>query len=147
MNADEIWQAYTRVSDEDLANVSYDAWQFGASPDKLLQLVLNGTKKATASLHALYEKENEKVPEKGTYSVILDSENVARCIIKNSKVIIQPYKDFDEEFAFIEGEGDRSLDYWRKVHDEFFKAESSMNGLEFTDESLVVGEIFEVVYK
>lgn len=147
MNDKELWQLYTNETTEDLSGVSYDAWQFGSSPDELLKLVLDGTKRATASLHALYELEDEKVPQKGTYSVILDSDNNARCIIRNTKVIVQPYKDFDEEFAYIEGEGDKSLAYWQRVHTEFFNEESRQCNLEFTGDSLVVGEIFEVVYK
>lgn len=147
MNASELWQEYQQKGHMDLSHERYDAWQFGAAPDKLLALVLEGTKCATASLYEGYEFEDEPVPNNMTYSVILDSQNNAQCIIKNSQVIIQPFKEFDEKFAYIEGEGDRSLEYWRRVHIEFFKEEASRYGTEFTEDSLVVGEIFEVVYR
>ena len=31
-----------------------------------------------------------------------------------------PFDEVDEEHAYLEGEGDRSLEYWREVHERFF---------------------------
>lgn len=147
MTAEEFWQQFQIETGQDLFKQRYDAWQFGDSPDKLLQLVLAGTKQATASLHAVYEKEDEPLPDNNTYSIILDSQNEPQCIIKNTAVLIRPFKDFDEAFAYTEGEGDRSLAYWRKVHIEFFNEEAKRYDVSFNEESLVVGEIFKVVYR
>ena len=146
MTAEEFWQQFQLETGQDLSKERYDAWQFGASPDKLLQLVLAGTKQATASLHAVYEKESEPLPDSNTYSIILDGQNEPQCIIKNIDVIIQPFKDFDETFAYTEGEGDRSLEYWRKVHIEFFTEEAKRYNTTFNEDSLVVGEIFKLIY-
>lgn len=60
---------------------------------------------------------------------------------------ITPFNKVSENHAYKEGEGDRSLRYWQKVHEEFFKKELSETGLEFETNMNVVCEEFEVVYK
>ena len=54
---------------------------------------------------------------------------------------------FDIRLANIEGEGDKSLRYWREVHKNFFKRELEALNMEFIEDMLVVFEEFEVVYK
>lgn len=48
--------------------------------------------------------------------------------------------------ASKEGEGDKSLAYWRQVHEKIFTQWLAEAGLEFSPESLVVLEAFKVVY-
>ena len=50
------------------------------------------------------------------------------------------------DHAFKEGEGDKSLAYWRQVHEEFFTEWMSEAGLTFTPDSKVVLEEFRKVY-
>ena len=38
-----------------------------------------------------------------------------------------------KEHAFKEGEGDRSLEYWREVHKKFFRECLEEYGLEFSE--------------
>jgi uncharacterized protein YhfF len=51
-----------------------------------------------------------------------------------------------EEHAYKEGEGDRSLSYWREVHKRFFLPQMEEAGLSFTDDMLVVCEEFIKVF-
>ena len=139
MNAEQMWQAYGQ-------NGEYEAWCFGDDADTLAQLVLNGIKTATASAYAIYEKENEEIPRAGQYSVILDSRENAVCIIRTDSVEIRPFSQIDEAFAFQEGEGDRTLAYWRHVHKTFFTGEMEAAGLSFSEDMLVVMERFTRVY-
>lgn len=161
MKASEMWNKY--ISDKtDRANAGdeavayetsaydaaiYDAWAFGADADRLAQLVLSGEKTATSSAYPLYEIEGEELPKTGEYSVILDSNDNAVCIVITTRVYIIPFSQVSEQHAYLEGEGDRTLDYWRDVHRDFFADELKGAGLEFTEEMLVVCEEFEVVYK
>ncbi|MDF2857605.1 MAG: RNA-binding protein, partial [Neobacillus sp.] len=46
----EFWKSQNQESPE-----SVTAWQFGASPDKLAQLVIDGVKTATCSAVVVYE--------------------------------------------------------------------------------------------
>lgn len=50
-----------------------------------------------------------------------------------------------EEHAYREGEGDRTLDYWRSVHREFFLEELKEIGKTFDEGLEVVCEEFEVL--
>lgn len=144
MNAQELWNKYKKINPS--IGDDIDAWQFGAEADLLAKLVLEGTKTATASAYDLYAVDNDPLPEVGSYDVILDGQEQAICIIKIIKVSIVPFKDVSAEHAWKEGEGDKSLDYWRDVHEEFFKPYFEECGLTFTPESLIVLEEFEVVY-
>ena len=50
------------------------------------------------------------------------------------------------EHAYKEGEGDKSLTYWRQVHEACFAEWLKEVGLTFTPESKVVLEEFRKVY-
>lgn len=148
----EMWENYISSIGEDINKTSkkYTSWYFcdnEESANSLANLVKEGIKRGTASLHYLYELENEPVPKEGEYSVITKFNGEAECIIKSKKVTILPFKDVDEELAYIEGEGDKSLKYWREVHIDFFTRELRAQGLEFNENMKVVFEEFEVIYK
>lgn len=144
MNAQELWNKYKKINPS--IGDDIDAWQFGLEADLLAQLVLEGTKTATASAYDLYAVDNDPLPEVGSYDVVLDSKGQAVCIIQIQKVSLVPFKEVSEKHAFKEGEGDKSLDYWRDAHEAFFKPYFKEYGLTFTPESLIVLEEFEVVY-
>ena len=140
MTPEELWER------SGLAG-TYEAWSFGEAPDKLADLVLQGIKTATCSAYDLYQINNEPLPQAGDYSVILNSSEEAVCIIKTIKVYVTEFKNVSEEHAFKEGEGDRSLEYWRMVHESFLTNELATVHKGFDENTKVVCEEFEVVYK
>lgn len=140
MTAEELWER------SGLAG-TYEAWSFGEAPDKLADLVLQGIKTATCSAYDLYQINTEPLPQAGDYSVILNSSEEAVCIIKTIKVYVTEFKNVSEEQAFKEGEGDRSLEYWRQVHESFLTNELAAVHKGFDENTKVVCEEFEVVYK
>ena len=140
MTAEELWKKSGLTGD-------YEAWSFGEAPDKLAALVLQGIKTATCSAYDLYQRYNEPLPKAGDYSIILNSNNEAMCIIKTNKVYVTEFNNVSKEHAFKEGEGDRSLEYWRTVHIEFLTNELSSLQMPFNENVKVVCEEFEVVYK
>ena len=140
MTAEELWERSGFTG-------TYEAWSFGEAPDKLANLVLQGIKTATCSAYDLYLIDNEPLPQTGDFNVILDSNDEAVCIIKTLKVYITEFNQVSEEHAFKEGEGDRSLSYWRKVHVSFLADELASVNKTFDENTKVVCEEFEVVYK
>jgi uncharacterized protein YhfF len=123
----------------------YDAFAFGDGPamaGELASLVLHGPKRATAGLLAAYEAEGAPIPRAGGYSVVLDGAREPVCVIRTREVTIKPFAEVDAAFAWDEGEGDRSLAYWRQAHDDFF----SRSGFPYSDASPVVLERFDLVY-
>ena len=144
MNATLLWNKF--IEENNINDVYYEAWAFGGNPDKLLKLVLEGRKTATASLNSWYKEKGERRPEPGDYSVILDSKGDAYCVIQTVKVYIKSFKEVSAEHAYKEGEGDLSLAYWRKVHEEFFTDELKDEELKFSEDLEVVLEEFELKY-
>lgn len=124
-----------------------EAWAFGDKADELAELAVRGIKTATSSAYALYEADGEPLPQVGECSVILDSHDNARCIVKTTKVYVTSFDRVSEAHAYKEGEGDRSLDYWREVHEKFFTDCLKEAGLSFSEKMEVVCEEFEVIYK
>ena len=139
MNAEELWKRSGLTGE-------YEAWAFGDAPDKLAALVKAGTKTATCSAYDLYLHENEPLPKAGQYSVILDSRENAVCIIQTTNVYVTPFHQVSAEHAYKEGEGDRSLAYWRTVHMDFLKRELAEINQAFTEDTRVVCEEFELVF-
>ncbi|WP_141430422.1 ASCH domain-containing protein [Bacillus sp. 03113] len=121
------------------------AWQFGANPDHLADLVIKGIKTATCSAYVFYEREQELLPSTGDYSIILNSKDEPVAIIKTVDVTLTPMNEVKEEFAFAEGEGDLTYPYWKDAHEKFFKEELSQIGLKFTEDLLLVCERFELI--
>ena len=140
MTAEEFWKRSGLTG-------PYEAWAFGEAPDKLADLVVSGIKTATCSAYDLYQLEQEPLPQKGDYSVILNSKDEAVCIIKTVRVYVSEFNKVSADHAYKEGEGDRSLDYWRKVHENFLINELAAVHKSFDENTKVVCEEFEVVYK
>lgn len=143
MTVQEMWAVYSREMN---ISAEYEAWAFGDDADTLASLVLRGIKTATASAYPLYELEGEELPQEGEYSVILDAEEHAVCIIRTEKVFVIPFCEVDERQAWKEGEGDRSLQYWREVHERFFAECMEEAGLRFDENMKVVCEEFIRVF-
>ena len=122
----------------------FDSFSF--YDDFLLDLVMNKTKMGTSSLYDMYQYLNEELPKENSYSVILDSSDNAKCIIKNKSVNILPFNKVDDRLAYLEGEGDKSLEYWKNTHREFFANELKEINKEFNEDMLIVFEEFELVY-
>ena len=144
MDAQTLWNEYRQINPA--IGDEIDAWAFGAEADLLAQLVLGGVKTATASAYDLYEADNEPLPQAGSYDVILDSHDEAVCIIEITKVSIVPFKEVSANHAFKEGEGDRTLTWWRSVHWQLFTQWFADCGLVFTEDSPIVLEEFRLVY-
>lgn len=142
MTAQKMWNTF--VKQQNIPEKKFDAWAFGDDADGLAELVKKGIKTGTSSAYPLYEVDGEEIPKEGTYSVILDSKGNAVCIIETLKVYIVPFSEVSADHAFKEGEGDRSLVYWRNVHEKFFQACMEEAGLVFDENMPVVCEEFQL---
>ena len=91
---------------------------FGDGPrlaDELLELVLAGVKTATCSTE---DEPNTSTP--GERWIVLDGRGTPRCVIESTEVTYRRFGEVDADFAHDEGEGDRSLAYWRQAHRQYF---------------------------
>jgi uncharacterized protein YhfF len=97
---------------------SLRSFAFGDSPDladELLELVLKGVKTATCST-----EDEPNLSKPGERWIVLDGRGTPRCVIESIEVSFRRYGEVDADFAHDEGEGDRSLAYWRDAHRRYF---------------------------
>ena len=139
MTPEELWRQSGLTG-------TYEAWAFGDAPDKLANLVKQGVKTATCSSYDAYMTTGEPIPQVGDYSIITDSTGDAVCIIRTTSVRVSPFAQVSADHAYKEGEGDRSLEYWRAVHEDFLSRELATIGRTFDKNTPVVCEEFELVY-
>lgn len=117
-------------------------WQMGDSPElasELANLIKKGIKTASCGSFASYQQE-ESAPRIGSYNIILDGQNVPVCVIRLVSLQLVRFCDINEEFARKKGEGDLSLEYWKKEHQRFFIREGH-----FSEDMELIAEEFEVV--
>jgi uncharacterized protein YhfF len=125
-----------------------EAWAFGATAahaDDLLALVLAGVKTGTASSQWDYGATGDPEPQVGELSIILDGTGSPRAVIETTSVRTVPFDEVDTEHARAEGEGDRTLEYWRAAHERFWRAHSE-NPRGFAPDMPVICELFRLVH-
>jgi uncharacterized protein YhfF len=114
------------------------SFAFGDGPelaDELLDLVMKGVKTATCSTE---DEPNTSTP--GERWIVLDGHGQARCVIETTEVTYRRYNEVDAAFASDEGEGDRSLAYWRQAHRNYFGRQGK-----FSDDMMLMCERFRLV--
>lgn len=125
------------------------AWSFGDTPalaDELLDLVLSGRKSATASLVVEYDDVSEPQPRKGDLSILLDGAGDPRALIRTTRVDVVPFSEVTAEFAYLEGEDDRTLESWRESHERYWRRALAGTAHEFDPSLDVLCERFQVLY-
>ena len=71
---------------------------------------------------------------------MLDGCGEPRCVIETTEVTYRRFGEVDEAFAFEEGEGDRSLQYWRDAHRNYFGRQGK-----FREDMMLMCERFRLV--
>lgn len=124
----------------------YQAWYFGDGAPlarELADLVVSGRKRATATLLWSLELHPPLAPVPGAYSVITEFDSRPRAVIRTTSIDIRAFRDVDAEYAAEEGEGDRTLETWRRDHIEYFSRDCAFLGRKFIEDTPVVLERFE----
>jgi uncharacterized protein YhfF len=115
---EQFWREFCENNPEINCDEPYEVWFFHHKHEtskSLAELVLKGKKQATASL-----MENESDVGSGGivggYSVVTDFDGNPQCVIQTTEVRKLPFRNVYAQFAFDEGEGDRTLEYCRQAH-------------------------------
>ena len=114
------------------------SFAFGDGPglaDELLDLVMRGVKTATCSTE---DEPNTSTP--GEFWIVLDGSGTPRCVIETLEVTYCRFGEVDVVFAYEEGEGDRSLAYWREAHRSYFGRQGK-----FREDMMLMCERFRLV--
>ncbi len=152
-NREAFWQTYVATLPPDHAHRAkgfVTAYTFGdhkTMQDEWLAPVLAGIKSATVGTLEEFAAEHEAVPQLGDLNIILDGDGLPACIVETTDVQIVPFHQVSADFAYDEGEDDRSLDSWRAAHERFWRRVLPELGLSFDPEMRVVCERFRLVYQ
>ena len=114
------------------------SFAFGDGPalaDELLELVVNGVKTATCST-----EDEPNTSTRGERWIVLDGLGKPRCVIESTEVTYRRYSEVGATFAHDEGEGDRSLAYWRSAHRRYFERQGK-----FSEDMMLMCERFRLV--
>ena len=144
-----FWARYLAASGTDLPMPTTAAWCFGDTvelADELIELVLHGPKRATAAAVAEYEADGEAIPTVGDWSVVTDGAMRPRAVLQSTDIRVGPLSSVDDQFAWDEGEGDRTRATWLDDHTWCFSRSFAGLGLDFHADIPVVFERFELRY-
>ena len=143
-----LWQKF-RLQNPDVAEDPPFAFYFcdrQEDADTCAELVVKGQKQATASSLVELELSGEKVSQPGDYFVITDFAGQARAIIRMTSVDIVRFDDIDAKFAWDEGEGDRTLEWWREVHRDYYRRVLEGSDVIVDDDLMIACERFTTVF-
>jgi len=122
--------------------------EFGDSPElsrELLGLIRGGGKRAGASLLWTHEHEGESVPPVGDIGIVLDDLKRPAPVTRVTCVDVRAFENVTAEYAAIKGEGDGSLEHWRRGHWAFFSRECAAIGRTPDASMPIVCAVFEVL--
>jgi uncharacterized protein YhfF len=109
------------ANDEDWQ--SLESFAFGDGPrlaDELLALVLAGKKTATC-----WSVSDGQQTEIGKRMVAKDGQGRPRAVLETVELTQRRFHEVDAPFAFEEGEGDRTLSFWRAAHERYFRRQGT----------------------
>jgi uncharacterized protein YhfF len=121
---------------------------FGDSPElseSLLELIRAGRKRAGTGLLWAYEHDAEHIAKAGDIEIVVDHLHRPAMVTRIVSSEIVSFSEVTAEYAAIEGEGDGSLEYWRKAHWAFFSRECARIGRESSESMPVICCVFEVL--
>ncbi|MEO9633406.1 MAG: ASCH domain-containing protein [Parasphingorhabdus sp.] len=142
-----LWEEYCNATG--INEPCPPADQFGDTPelgDELVSLVLKGQKQATCELKRWFDSHGHPLPKSGDRWIITDGSGQEQCIIETTQVDLCSVREVDEAFAWDEGEGDRSLAFWKAAHDAYYKRQAERDGFVYSDEMTCVCERFKLIW-
>ena len=142
------WAAFCAAHGVD-PETPYQAWHFGDSVElahELIELVMFGPKRATAGLGYQLERNPALAPVLHGYNVLTEYDGTPRAVTRTTFVGRCAFEDVDAQFAWDEGEGDRTLAWLREAHWDYFSNECATLGREASPRMPVVLERFELLW-
>jgi uncharacterized protein YhfF len=115
-----------------------ETFSFGDNPalaDELAALVLAGSKRATC-----WASSDGMLTEVGKRMVMLNGTGEPLAVLETLELVQRRFNEVDAAFAYDEGEGDRTLEFWKRAHREYFSRRD-----QFAEGMLLYCERFRVV--
>jgi uncharacterized protein YhfF len=111
------------MSDREPFWAALERFSFGDGPalaDSLGRLALAGVKRATC-----WAASDGQQTHVGKLMVMLDGAGKPAAVLETIELVMRRFDQVDAPFAFDEGEGDRTLAYWRRAHRKYFERQGT----------------------
>jgi uncharacterized protein YhfF len=150
-NVESFWQSYlATLSEEARENIHpYVIDEFADTPEAATEvgkLAQAGIKTTSSSLLWGLEHLGLPIPKVGDIELIVDGEGEPLCIIELTEVWIKPFNTATEHFAYEYGEGERTLEAWRRDNWEFHSRWCLEIGREPSETMPIVFQRFRLLY-
>jgi uncharacterized protein YhfF len=142
-----FWLEYQRACSVQVPGFSATA--FGhtrALADGLAALIREGHKRAHATLERDFEVDGDELPRPGEHVVVLDGAGQPQAIVRVTHVERRYFNDIDDEFAFVAGEGNRTLAWWLAAHRQDFAERAQREGFQVGERAVLILEYFDLVW-
>lgn len=127
----------------------YESFRIGLDDETAeegARLIISGQKTATSSLLWQYESSGKALPPLGNLSVVENGRRAPVCIVQTTWMEIIRFEDVDAQFAFEYGEGDRTLEGWRKMFWDYYSNACAALGREMSPDAPLACERFRVIF-
>lgn len=149
-SVERMWAAYLTAAALPPDTPLPPVWHFcdnQADADECAALVLAGQKRATApSLWGLMHR-GEEMPAVGSHDLVTTWDGDACAVIRTTRVDVVPFSDVTADHALAEGEGDGTLEWWRRIHHDYYARELADTDYVPTPDMPIVCQYFEVVHR
>jgi uncharacterized protein YhfF len=119
---------------------------------ELVDLVLAGTKRATAGLLVEFELDGDTIPYPGLREAVIGADGRFVGVIQTTDCQVLGMADVDDDFARAEGEGFADAAEWRAAHERYFRGyldelreRLGDRGWTLGDDTMIVCQRFELV--
>ena len=146
---EEFWNKFLNLNPDNPGKEIPESFYFcdnEKDANECADLVVNKIKRATATSLWWFEKNNQPLPKVGDQAIVTDWNGNPKAVIETLKIEPTPYNEITQEFAETEGEGDKSLEYWKKVHKAYYQREMEPHGEKFDENMIIICEHFETIY-
>lgn len=146
--AQTYWQTW-RDLNPDAPEMPYECFHFcdnREDADICADLVVQDIKRATAASVVELELIGVRQPVVGDVSVVTRWDGTPVAIIRTTRIAIRRLDDVDEAFARREGEGDKTLSWWRTAHDAYYRRVLEPAGIAVDGDLLIICEDFERIF-
>ncbi len=119
----------------------YTAMSIGGTPalaDEGAALILEGNKTATSS--PFWDYPDGRTPFAGALSVLLDGRRRPVAIVETTGVETVRFCDVTEPMAQAYGEGERTLQWWRRVIGDWYRQKAARDGQAFAEDEPILWE-------
>ena len=145
----DLWKGFIKNNPKFEHQKMPETWYFcdnEKDANECAQLVVDGIKQATCISLWWYKTNQHPLPKIGDLNIITNWEGQAKAIIQTTKIENVPFNKITQEFAEIEGEGDKSLGYWKRVHSAYYTREMAPYNEKFDENMMLICEHFKTIF-